>query len=176
MTSDLITRLARRLFDRPLVQNSFRGEMVEEMVAMALGPEWQQCGSDWGSCDLVRASDGVRIQVKQTAVRQSWHIPGRPKARPRFSIARKTGRWEGPEWIDEPGRNADIFIFGLHLIDDVSADHRDPRQWLFFVVAERCLPDQDSIALSTLQSLADPVGIDELARSVETAAVAAAAR
>lgn len=175
MSSDLINRLARRLFDKPLVQNSFRGELVEEMVAIALEPEWEHCGVDWGSCDLVRTTDGLRIQVKQSAVRQSWHVPGSPRARPSYSIARKTGRWEGTNWIEEAGRNADIFIFGLHPVDDDSADHRDPKQWLFFVVAEGRLPDQDSMALSTLQSLAEPVAVNALKRKVEEVAVEARA-
>ena len=115
--SPLIDRLAARLFGRSLVQNSFRGELVEEIVAMALEPEWQPCGGDWASCDLVRQADGLRIQVKQSAARQSWHGPGSPRARPTYSIAHKTGRWEGACWIEERSRNADIFIFGWHPVE-----------------------------------------------------------
>lgn len=169
--SQLVARLATRLFDRPLIQNSFRGELFEEIVATALEPEWEHCGNDWGSCDFMRRADGFRIQVKQSAVRQSWYVPDGPKARPKFSIARKTGEWVGPDWIDGIGRNADLFIFGLHPVDDESADHRDPDQWLFYVVRETELPNQASMALSTLQRLATPVRFSNLRSTVDEVAV-----
>jgi len=42
----LIARLTRRLFGAPILLNSLRGEVVEEMVAMALEPEWDHCAGD----------------------------------------------------------------------------------------------------------------------------------
>ena len=36
---DLITRLTHRLFGAPLLRNSIRGELVEEMVGQALEPD-----------------------------------------------------------------------------------------------------------------------------------------
>lgn len=169
--SPLIDRLANRLFGRPLVQNSFRGELVEEMVAMALEPEWQLCGGDWASCDLIRPADGLRIQVKQSAARQSWHQDGAPHPRPTFSIAHKTGRWEGARWVEERSRNAELFIFAWHPVDGDRADHREPAQWLFYVMAEPNLPDRASLSLTTLSKLTRPVGIGELAERTRAVAV-----
>jgi hypothetical protein len=161
-----VIRLAHRLFGQPILRNDLRGELVEEIVAMALEPEWQGCGSDWGACDLVRPADGLRIQVKQSAALQSWTLPDGPKPRPCFSIASKTGRYEGSTWIAGVGRNAEIFVFGWHDRCDEGADHREPSQWQFFVVAERDLPDQKSISLSSLRRLARLLPFGELAAEV----------
>ncbi len=65
-----------------------------------------------GACDLMQVGGALRIQVKQSAARQSWHVDDSRPPRPRFFIAHKTGCYEGAAWIAEPGRNADIFIFG----------------------------------------------------------------
>ena len=168
--SPLVERLVHRWFGQPIVRNDLRGELVEEMVAMALEPDWEGCGSDWAACDLVRPADGLRIQVKQSAALQSWTKPEGPKPRPCFSIASKTGRYEGAVWTPGAGRNAEIFIFAWHDRTDEEADHRDAGQWQFFVVAERDLPDQKSISLSTLRRLAELVSFDELADRVRTVA------
>ena len=160
------TRLAQRLLGTPLIRNSIRGELVEEMVAVALEPQWTLCGGDWGSCDLSQVAGPLRIQVKQSAARQSWHAVMSPTPRPCFSIAAKTGRWEGPTWIAEPSRNAEIFIFAWHPVADATADHRDPAQWLFHVVPETALPPQKSISLAVLQRLVAPVSFGELRGAV----------
>jgi hypothetical protein len=163
----VVERLAKRHFGKPLIRNDLRGEIVEEIVAMALEPEWQGCGGDWASCDLVRPADGKRIQVKQSAAKQTWHKADARSPRPCFSIKEKTGRWEeGDRWIEERGRNAEIFIFAWHPVTDSTADHRDPTQWEFFVVPERALPPQTTISLSRVRQLAEPVGFDTLAAKV----------
>jgi hypothetical protein len=89
----LIARLTHRLCGSPILLNSLRGEVVEEMVAMALEPEWEHCAGEWAACDLRERRSGLRIQVKQSAARQSWHKHPCPPAGPRFSIAEKTVRW-----------------------------------------------------------------------------------
>ena len=168
-----IVRLTRRLFGAPILRNSIRGELVEEMVAMALEPEWELCAGDWAACDLRQRGSGLRIQVKQSAARQSWHRSDTVPGNPRFSIAEKTGRWEeGDKWIAERGRNADIFIFAWHPHGGASADHRDPEQWLFHVVAEASLPAAKSISLGAIQTLADPVPFAGLAAAVRSTAAA----
>lgn len=162
-----IIHLIDRLFGAPLLRNSIRGELVEEMVALALEPEWTLCADDWGACDLKQRGGALRMQVKQSAARQSWHADSSPPARPRFSIAHRTGRYEGHTWIAEPGRNADLFIFGWHPITDSTADHRQPDQWLFYVVAESALPACKSLGLSTLKRLAEPCRYSRLRATVE---------
>ena len=57
---------------------------------MALEPEWEHCAGDWAAFDFRERRSGLRIQVKQSAARQSWHKDRCPPARPRFSIAEKT--------------------------------------------------------------------------------------
>lgn len=164
--SDVIDRLTRRLFGSPLLRNSIRGEVVEEIVAMALEPAWQHCAGDWAAYDLRHVTTGFRMQVKQSAARQSWHSDASPTPRPRFSIATKTGRYEGPTWIAEPGRNADLFVFAWHPRTDASADHRDPEQWLFYVVSNYTLPAAKSLSLQALSRLVEPVGYAGLGQSV----------
>ncbi len=152
--STVIERLTRRLFGSSILRNSIRGEVVEEIVAIALEPDWELCAGDWASCDLRHPRTKLRIQVKQSAARQSWHRTEGPSSKPRFSIAHKTGRWEdGDRWVGEPGRNADIFVFAWHPLVNETADHRDPQQWEFYVVAEQALPMQKSISLAGIQRL-----------------------
>lgn len=136
------------------------------MVAQALEPDWALCADDWGACDLKQVGGPLRIQVKQSTARQSWHNDNSQSSRPSFSIKYKTGRHEGLAWVTERSRNAEIFVFGWHPVTDSTADHRDPAQWLFYVTPERDLPAQDSIGLAGLQRLGDPVGIEELPNAV----------
>jgi len=163
----ILRRLTQRLYGSPVVRNDARGELVEEIIAAALEPEWQLCSGDWGSCDLLHPASNLRIQVKQSAARQTWHkADGRPP-RPCFSIKEKTGRWEeGDRWVEERSRNAEIFIFAWHPVADDAADHRDPKQWQFFVVAERDLPAQKAISLTRVRTLTEPVSFDALAAKV----------
>lgn len=86
MSDSLITRLTDRLFGAPLLRNSIRGELVEEMVALALEPEWSLCAGDWGACDLMQVGGPLRIQVKQLA-RQSWRADASPPSRPQLKAA-----------------------------------------------------------------------------------------
>jgi hypothetical protein len=166
MSSAIISRLTRRLYGNPIIRNDLRGELVEEMVAVALEPEWSGCGGDWASCDLKRVSDGLRMQVKQSAALQTWDIPDGPEPKPCFSIKSKKYRWEGPLRFEDEGRQADVFIFAWHGRTDALADHRNPDQWQFFVVAERDLPAQKSISLSVLANLATSVTFNTLADEV----------
>jgi hypothetical protein len=170
----LVARLTRRLFGSPIVLNSLRGEVVEEMVAMALETEWEHCAGDWAAFDFRERRSGLRIQVKQSAARQSWHKQRCPPARPRFSIAEKTGRWdEGDRWVAEPGRNADLFVFAWHPLTAEAADHRDAHQWEFYVVAERRLPPRKSVSLTGVQALTEPVAIGALSDAIAAEAAAA---
>ncbi len=161
-----VTRLAQRCFGQPIIRNDLRGELVEEIVAMALEPDWVLSGGDWAAFDLKQANGPLRMQVKQSAALQSWRKADVRPPRPCFSIKEKTGRWEdGDRWVDERSRNADIFVFGWHDRTDAQADHREPDQWQYFVVPERDLPIQKSIGLSTLGRIAI-VSFSELAAEV----------
>lgn len=135
---------------------------------MALEPDWQLCAGDWAAFDLRHIATGLRMQVKQSAARQSWHGDICPLSRPRFSIAEKTGRWEGVTWIAEPGRNADLLVFAWHPLTNTIADHRDPEQWLYYVVPNDALPAAKSLSLQALQRLVRPAGFSELPEIVNS--------
>lgn len=163
---DRITpRLMKRLYTGPLLQNDARGAYVEEMIALALEPEWFFASSDWSGWDFDNG-DKVRIQVKQSAARQSW--AGNPYAG-QFSIKAVTGYWEdGTRWVPCPGRAADLYVFAWHPVADERADHTDPSQWRFYLSLERQLSEgQKTIAPSTLERLTTRIGYEELRAAVE---------
>jgi hypothetical protein len=166
---EVVDRLVARLYGAPLVRNDLRGELVEEIVAAALEPDWRLCGSDWASCDLIHSATGFRMEVKQSAARQTWRSSKQTVYIPRYSIASKQGRWEGDVWIAEPGRNADVFVFAWHKVLDDSCDHRDPLQWVFYAVAEPRLPSLRSISLPAIEKLGPSFTIAELKEGVAQA-------
>lgn len=91
---DVVDRVSHAAFGRPLVTNVLRGQVVEAIIALALEPEWTWCASDYASWDFERA-DGRRLEVKQSAARQSWAAPAHGIVRPSFDIKERTVRWEG---------------------------------------------------------------------------------
>jgi hypothetical protein len=164
----VIAKVSQVTFGKPLVTNVLRGQVAEAIVALALEPEWNWCSADYSGWDFERA-DGLRLEVKQSAVMQSWST-GKP-SKAVFDVAARTGYWEsGTEWIAQVGRPAHIYIFAHHGIYANHADHRDPSQWQFYVVATRDLPDVKQVALSTISRFTEPVPISALADKVRVVA------
>jgi len=154
MKKRIVERAGQAIFGKPLVSNNYRGILVEAIVADALGSGWNWVSEDWAAWDFER-SDGVRLEVKQSAALQSWHQSGLKKPNPRFDCAARTGRWEGSQWHPETQRFADIYIFAYHgEMNAELADHRIPDQWTFFVVSEASLPVQKTIGLTKVRELA----------------------
>jgi hypothetical protein len=139
--------------------------VLEAMVDLALPDEWRWCSGDWAAWDFEH-SDGARLEIKQSAGRQTWAAPPAP-SQPRFDIAHRQGRYDGALWIAEPGRYAHLYVFGYHPILDDTADHRDPLQWLFYAVATADLPVARSVSLRRLDTLVRPCRYEELAGRVE---------
>lgn len=166
-TSALIaSRAAAAIFGQPLVMNVYRSVIVEAIVAEAL-TDWQWCSADYASYDFRRA-DGCRLEVKQSAMRQTWVSARAPS--PRWDIAPRTGAWDDEQvWVQGHGRNADLYVLALHGVTDGSADHRDPEQWEFYVVAAASLPLQRTLSQVAAHRLALPVRFAELRRAVDTA-------
>ena len=162
--SEIAAKVAKAVFDRPLIMNVFRACVVEAIVDEALSPAWSWCSIDYAGWDFENA-ECVRLEVKQSAARQSWQSP--KPSRASFDIRARTGRYDGANWICEPGRNADIYVFAWHPVSDDTADHRDPMQWEFFVVPARELPDAKSVGLSRLRTLASPLQFSELGDEVD---------
>ena len=171
---DILDMLKRR-YDRPIMNNVCRGDYVECMIASALGGDWRLTwmdGWDWAAWDCEHTPSGARLEIKQAAARQTWDKgPTSPRRNPAFDIAPRSGYWirEG-EWIDSPGRQADVYVFAWHGRDDPHVNHTDARQWRFLVVAERDLPQgQKSIGLRRLKEFATPCEVADLRMAVETA-------
>jgi hypothetical protein len=161
----VIERVSREAFGRPLITNVLRGHVVEAIIAMALEPQWAWCGSDYSSWDFERA-DGLRLEVKQSAARQTWEPPAHGIIRTSFDIKKRTGRWEGANFIEEAGRAAHLYLFAFHPRADNSADQRDPSQWEFYAVPTVQLPDTQRIGLSAVRRLTDSIGYTDLLHAV----------
>lgn len=162
-TVRLVTDFA---FGRPLVDNSFRGVLAEAVVRMALDSDWRWCSEAWGGWDFEH-EDGTRLEVKQSAARQSWAPPPSSVRQPSFDIRARTGHWVGSEWIEGSGRKAHLYIFAYHPRTDDGADHRDPLQWTFSVVEAKELPDRKTIGFRPLAALRPFIAFDALGQAVE---------
>ena len=121
---------------------------VEHMIVLALEGQGWDLTWPWASWDL-QHRDGARIEVKQSADRQTWHKRPKPPfplpSRGKFGINRPSESYyleDGTyEKTRRPQRHADIYVFAWHPVEDLNeADHRRPDQWEFFVVPEKCLP------------------------------------
>ena len=161
-------------YDRPIMNNIQRGDYLECMIASTLWASWRlttEDGWDWAAWDCEHVSSGARLEIKQSAAKQSWDRESdRPRRNPAFDIAPRKGYWpkDSGRWVQAPGRPADLYIFAWHGRQDEHADHRDAGQWCFFVVAERSLPTgQKSIALSKLKKAAASCRVEELGSTVE---------
>jgi len=156
-------------FGNRLVTNSLRGIVAEAVVASALKQEWLWCSADYAGWDFER-SDGIRLEVKQSAARQTWQrSDGRPSVCS-FDIRARKGRYEGADWLDEPGRNAHLYVFAHHYVHDDAADHCDPAQWAFYVISTIALPSTHTIGLRALSKLSQPCTYSELGETVESVA------
>lgn len=160
----------REAFGKPLIANHFRGLIAEAIVQLALGDDWRWCSADYASWDFDNAA-GVRLEVKQSAARQSWKTSQAKRSRCCFDIRARDGRWEDGAWIGERRRNAQLYIFAYHSVEDESADHRNPAQWTFFVIAESRLPQTKTVGLAPLSRLVSSCSFDELAGAVKEVAM-----
>jgi hypothetical protein len=147
-SSDEIRReLQKRLFGQKIVQNNFRGEVVEEIVAAALCRNevrcWTHCSADWSSWDFERGD--IRLQVRQSARCQSWDRDSQGVPRNRqcsFSIKLNSGFYQGAVWkaLKQKCHLAQIYIFGCHEDGIETADQFDARQWKFYLMSASDLP------------------------------------
>ncbi len=173
----IVEQLVRRVYGQPLIENVYRSDYMEYMVAMALGDAWRLT-PPWVSWDLEHGASRVRVEVKQSAARQTWTEPPVAKEhprRPRFDITPQQGYYLNgdADWVSTPlQRQADIYVFAWHPErEEQLADHRCPEQWRFFVVSERRLPRrQKSIGLRPLGRLTHPCVYRDLAEIIGSVA------
>jgi hypothetical protein len=167
---EIRAKVCAAAFGNPLIENSFRGFVAEMIIGSALGSEWRLCSADWSGWDFEHTS-GCRLEVKQSAARQTWAAPKKPSA-PNFVIRERKGYYEGAKFVEQAGRLAHIYVFAYHPIRDDSADHRDPNQWRFHVVPATRLPPNKTIGLVRVALLCDAVPWIGLSEAVESACAA----
>jgi hypothetical protein len=179
MHATLVRRIVEALFEHPVMQNDIRSIYVEHMVAELLGKPWRLVSDGWAGWDLEGPGE-TRVEVKQSAARQTWSPPTAGRAKPSFDIEPRNGYWQdGSKWIAQAGRHANIYVFCWHPIESEACDQRDPEQWTFYVVPSPALPPQKSISLGPLSRLTQPISSKELRGCLDTFAAvrtAAAAR
>jgi hypothetical protein len=167
---DIRAMVCAAAFGGPLVSNMYRGLVAEIIVGAALGSEWQLCSGDWRGWDFEHPM-GSRLEVKQSAARQTWTGTGKA-AVPIFDIRPRTGYFEGLNWVADHRRFAHIYIFAHHPIMDESADHLDAGQWRFHVVPTDRLPDGNTIRLVKVALLSDAtpwIGLKAVVEGVRAA-------
>lgn len=169
--NEIALRLASRIFDQPLIENSYRSAFIEAMIEPYLAPHgWRFVGDGWDGWDFER-TDGSKLEVKQSAAHQTWSKKSKDiPTRGSFDIAaRKSSYSEGGSKHNKvPGRNAQTYVFAWNPIYGPETDHRNPDQWEFYVVPAALLPDgQKTIVLSKIKRLAVPVKLEQLSDATQ---------
>ena len=171
---EVIAKVAETIFGGRILNNSHRGDFVEMMVSMALGPEWRFVGLGWHPWDLQlgNGKSRVRIQVKQTAALQLWGPTKAPKVSLNWSTKPPSYfRRDNPdELIEAEGWFCELFVVGIHSENDAKiADQCDPRQWQFAVIPARSLKEKaKSIALKKIVEKWPPVDWGLLKQTVDS--------
>ena len=155
----IVEYITGKFYGRKLIGAAWRGTYVECLVYSALrggAPEagWRPSG-EWDPWDLENG-EGIHLQVKQSAARQSRTNPNGPGKPHAMSFDIHPGK---------KGRQTHIYVFGWHPESDPNvADHRDTGQWRFCVMPEDELPEPEiwqktqRISLSRLKELEESVG------------------
>lgn len=163
LISAVVEKVGQAAFGNPLVTNVLRGQVVEAIVAMALEPEWRWCAADYSGWDFERG-DGLRLEVKQSASRQSW-ATAKP-SRATFDVAARTGYNSDTSWVDAPGRHAHLYVFAHHPLTGDEVDHRDPDQWNFHIVPTAVLPPVKQLGIGQIEQLGRRCTFDTLRDTV----------
>lgn len=162
------------------MDNKYRGDYVEAMIAEILGGDWELTWkmlkhSSWSAWDLENRATGKKIEIKQAASWQSW-VTNKPSV-PQFDIKEREGVYLGDsggevgqyEEFDGPKRVVNLYIFAWHGVSSRDkANHCDPSQWEFYVVPVEKLPKgQKTIGLRPLKQIVDAVDYKNLTATVE---------
>ena len=124
-----------------LAENWMRGVVGEYWVAKALELT-DEIRRGWKSWDL-ETDNGIRIEVKTTGYRQSWHKPSDKTATPKFTVPKvRVKADENRDLMPGRYRPAHVYVFCFHKErDTVKLDPLDTSQWEFFVVPTKVLDE-----------------------------------
>lgn len=164
-TIDLTEEGFKSWWVQDLMDNTTRGGVGEYLVAKALGADKSY---EWAPYDLETA-EGLRIEVKTSGLRQSWHEEGSPDSEISWDISPKLA-WNREQNIrgEVRIRSADLYVFCLHK----GEEPRNLNEWAFLVLRTQVLnsklPDQKTIRRRPLKKLgAVEIGFSGLRQAVE---------
>jgi hypothetical protein len=165
MPGTVLDRLVQRLYGQPIIRNVLRGELVEQFVLDGLGGGWIAAG-DYEAWDVQTMDGRHRIQVKQSAARQSWSGVDCKPSNGRFSIKGSKSWTDSSGWSGAVARQANLYVFAWHPLVGASADHRDPSQWEFYIARTNQLPEQNSLSLNMVRSFCAQCSADEISTTL----------
>lgn len=146
-------RLSMEFLGSRLIDNTLRGYWCEAMLAEALGDECRVASHGWHLWDLQFGPDEaefperIRIQVKNSARLQPWNSKTGKLSEALFKLPfKKRPDYIERDWpgvpCEEYGFHCEVFALCYHPVEDPArADHRDPDQWLVYllpVVGQGC--------------------------------------
>lgn len=100
LAQDIVREIVSELYEQKVLSNRMRPLYVERLLARLLGGNWKCVGGDWSGWDLEDAG-GLRIEIKQSAARQTWTDGPTRKGnatKPIFDIEERAGvrTWRRP--------------------------------------------------------------------------------
>jgi hypothetical protein len=154
-----------------ILTNTTRGMFAEFLVGSALGVIDSVPPAGWEDFDLLYCAN--KIEVKASAYIQSWHQNAFSDIR--FDIGER-GSWDADtdSWLPERKRSADCYVFCLFFEKDRKmVNVIDTAKWHFYVVSthqiNEALGSQKSVGLNGVESLTNPVKIEQLRERVDLA-------
>jgi hypothetical protein len=153
--NEIVSDVCSRYIDKPIILNVFRAHVVEAIVIRALGSTYRLTDG-WEGWDVEHTETGWRLEIKQSAAKQSWHVDDVVTKRAVFDIAPRTGEYRDQIWVayDSPKRAANSYLFAWHQTVGMECDHRDALQWKFYLLDARLLPvGQKTISLESIRRL-----------------------
>lgn len=168
-----VKRVIKDSYEPKILSNLVRPLLIERLIELLLGNNWRHTGANWAGWDIEHIKEDYRIEVKQSAARQTWsnrESLGGKLTKGTFDIRARTGYFDksGSIWTSENGRHADAYIFAWHGVgEENETDHRDVKQWQFYLLPTSQLPMTKTLSLLKLQKLCEPISYNKLAEAVE---------
>lgn len=146
-SSQIQDRILTEFLTSKLLDNALRGYFCEAMLAEALGPTCRVASHGWAPWDLEIGPrngtfpDRIRIQVKNSALLQTWHGATSPPSDSLFDLTwrRRPAYWDRDAKdvpCEDEGFLCDLFALCHHPVSDPAiADQTDPAQWQVYLLA-----------------------------------------